>query len=448
MRGFDFQRRAVAGFVAGAGLAALLAASAASAATGATQLAAVPLAAHRDAAGRLQIDVHFDCALAPPVQALSCGLAATSSVQAGTLCVVEGWALERALPQLDAVPGITRISAPDYAPPAPPRALRSLHRELGHTGVQRAGSGLIAIDQNGVSIMRADQFVTQTGTTGKGVTVGVQSSGTYSLSTIQARGELPASVQVLYPAGNTTPAAADEGTALMEEIYAVAPGAKLVYCGPTTFVDFTSCLNQLIGAGATIVLDDEGFYGDGLMSQDNDESSAIAQILTANPTVLMLTSAGNNDGTYWEGSYTPVSLSTTSLPPLSCPSNAGVPDAYVATFGGASSQTLSVINAASFPLLLAWADPPAQISSHFDVFWFAPGSTAPVGCFSSTSAANQMEQDVTLPAANYTLVVASPDASAAGKLLKLWAGGDGLTALSVPTAGGLLTPQTMTFRRT
>ena len=37
------------------------------------------------------------------------------------------------------------------------------------------------------------------------------------------------------------------------------------------------------------------------MSQDNDESSAIAQILAQHPNVMMLSSAGNNDGTYWEG---------------------------------------------------------------------------------------------------------------------------------------------------
>ena len=72
-------------------------------------------------------------------------------------------------------------------------------------------------------------------------------------------------------------------------IHAVAPGAKLVYCGPTTFVDFTSCLSQLIGAGATVVLDDIGFYSDSLLSPDNDESSALAQILSANPTVIMFT---------------------------------------------------------------------------------------------------------------------------------------------------------------
>jgi hypothetical protein len=432
--------------VAAVALASWVAASSpAAAASRATELAALASAAHRDAAGRLQMDVHFDCTLAPPLVALTAaGLAATSTVKAGTLCVVEGWALASSLPQLDAVAGVIRISAPSYAPPAPPRALPAMHRELARSGVQKAGAGTPGVDQNGISIMRADQFVSQTGTTGAGVTVGVQSSGVYSLGLIQARGELPASVQVLYPAGNTTPIVADEGTALMEEVHAVAPGANLVYCGPSTFVDFTSCLTQLINAGATIVLDDNGFVSDGVLSLDNDQSSALTQILAMNPAVLMFSSAGNNDGTYWEGNYSPVSAGTTTLPPLSCPSNAAVPDAYVASFGGASSQTLTVTGYATFPLLLAWADPPGQITSHFDVFWLPAGSTTPAGCFSTSgSTTNQIVQTVTLAPGSYTVVVASPDASAAGKFLKLWAGGDGLTALSVSTPGGLVIPQAM-----
>jgi hypothetical protein len=416
-----------------------------SAGTTPAQLAAAVAAAHRDADGRVQIDVHFDCSLAPPSAALTdAGLVVTSTVRAGTLCVVEGWALPAALPQLDAVAGVTRLSAPTYARPAPPRTLQPVQRVPARAAAQKQGAGTVAIDHGGIVLMRADQFLAQTGTNGAGVTVGVQSSGVYSLATIQGRGELPASVQVVYPAGNTTPIMADEGTALLEEIYAVAPGAGLAYCGPSTFVDFTSCLTQLINAGATIVLDDNLFPNDGLMSQDNDNTSALTQILAQHPTVMMLSAAGNSEGSYWEGNYAPVSVGSTTLPPLSCPSGSGTPDNYVAAFGSGTSETLNVSGANTFPLLFAWADPPTQLTSHFDVFWFVAGSTTPVGCFSSVGATtNQLLQAVTLPAGDYTLVVASPDQSAAGKFLKLWAGGDGLTALSVSTPGSLIAPQAM-----
>lgn len=400
--------------------------------------------AHHDAAGRLQIDVHFDCTLPPPIAALTAaGVAVASSVKAGTLCVVEGWAPSTALAQIRAVPGITRVSAPSYVRPAPPRALGPVRHDLTRPSAQKQGAAS-TIDQNGVSIMRADQFVAQTGTTGAGVTVGVQSVGVSNLSVIQGRGELPTSIRILFPAGNTTPAQGDEGTALFEEIHAVAPGATLIFCGPNTFVDFTSCMAQMIGAGATILVDDTGFAADDLMSENNDQSSAIAQILSQNPAVMNLSSAGNNNGTYWEGNYSPISAATTGLPALSCPTGAAVPDAYVAAFGGGSSETLTVSAGYSFPLLLAWADPPGQLTSHFDVFWFAAGDSTPLGCFSTVSAtSNEISQNLALSAGTYTVVVASPDASASGKFLKLWAGGDGLTMLSASTSGSLVSPQAM-----
>jgi Subtilase family len=402
-------------------------------------------ASHTDATGRVQVDVHFDCRIAAPLARLRAAMAIHSTVKAGTLCVVDGWAQPADLPQLAAVPGVTRISAPSYVRRAPPRALQSVLHELVRAPARRQGSSASGIDGNGISIMRADQFVSQTGTRGTGVTVGVQSSGIYSLSAIQARGELPASVLVVHPAGSSGINYADEGTVLLEEVHAVAPGANLVYCDPATFVDYTSCMSQLINAGATILLDDTAFSSDGVMSQDNDQTSAVAQILAQNPNVLMLSSAGNNDGSYWEGTYAPVSAATTMLPALFCPGGTALPDAYVATFGSATSQTLTVEGSgANFPLILAWADPPGQITSQFDVFLISTGSNTILECFSSAgSTTNQFTQSVGLAGGTYTLVVASPDASAAGKFLKLWAGGDGLTMFSVATPGGLMSPQAM-----
>lgn len=390
-------------------------------------------AAHHDAAGRLQLDVHFDCTVAAPVTALTAaGFSVTASVKAGSMCIVEGWASLPTLAQIRAVPGVTDITAPSYVRPILPQAPRAVLHSLARSAGQKQGTGGAGIDENGITIMRADQFLAQTGTNGAGVTVGIQSVGVSSLATIQARGELPA-VQVLLPAGNSTPVLGDEGTALLEQVHAVAPGANLAFCGPSTFVDFASCLTQLINAGATIVMDDTSFVADDLMSQDNDQSSAVAQILAQHPDVMMLSAGGNNEGTYWEGHYSPVSASTALLPPLSC-TNVGNPDAYVAAFGAGTSQTLTVTGYNTFPLLLAWADPPGQITSQFDVFWFAPGSIYPIGCFSSAGGTtNESMQSVSLAPGTYTLVVASPDAAAAGKFLKLWAGGDGLTALSAST---------------
>ena len=90
--------------------------------------------AHVDATGRLQVDVHFECLIAPPVAALSgAGLTVTSSVKAGTLCVVEGWVQPAHLIELDAVGGVLKITAPSYLQQRAPRALQPATRAIERT---------------------------------------------------------------------------------------------------------------------------------------------------------------------------------------------------------------------------------------------------------------------------------------------------------------------------
>ena len=89
------------------------------------------------------------------------------------------------------------------------------------------------------------------------------------------------------------------------EIHAVAPGAGLAFCGPNTFVEYTSCLGQLIAAGATVLVDDIIFPGEDVMSTNSTNAQAIGQLLIQNPNVAMFTSAGNYTGSYWEGPTAP-----------------------------------------------------------------------------------------------------------------------------------------------
>jgi hypothetical protein len=387
------------------------------------------------APGRVQADVHYDCAQDAPTQALkSAGLSPGAAVKVGTLCVVEGWVKPAVLPQVAAVAGVLRIQVPDYVVHSKPRS----HA----VAVQQSGSSSTAIDHNGVSIMRADQFVAQTGTDGAGVTVGVQSTGVANLNVIQGRNELPA-VQVLNPTGGSSAQAADEGTVLLEEVHAVAPGASLAYCGPGTFVEYTSCLGQLIGAGATILVDDVVFSAGELLSSNSSQVQAVEQILAQNPSVALFTAVGNYNGSYWEGQYTPVSLSSLGLQPLTCPSNGATQtDNYITEFNGSPSQTLTVTESSTVPVTFAWADPPNQSTSKFDVYWSGSDGGTDVGCLSTASSTeNQIVGNAQLEGTTYKVFIGTPDASTAGKFLKLWFGGDGLTSISDPTAGSVVTPQ-------
>jgi hypothetical protein len=290
--------------------------------------------------------------------------------------------------------------------------------------------------------MRADQFVSQTGTNGAGVKVGVQSVGISSIQTIQARGELP-TVQIVKPSDGMNSPTGDEGTALLEEVHAVAPGASLAYCGPNTFVEYTSCLSQLIAAGATILADDVIFPDQDLLSSSNSGVQAIEQLLAQNPSVVLFTAEGNYNGSYWEGDYSPVALSSLGMPPLTCPSN-GVTqtDYYVAEFDGVPSQVLTVMQSSKTPVALAWADSPGHNVSKFDVYWVDGSDSTKSGCLATASATNtQVTTNEDFAAGTYSLYIATPDASSTGKFLKLWVGGDGLTSLSKSTTGSIVTPQ-------
>ena len=391
---------------------------------------------HHDSAGRVQVDVHYDCSLRPPAADLTAaGLAINAAVRVAPLCVVEGWAAATAISQLAAIPGVTGLQLPSYATHSRPRSLTPAPTPAQQTPAARQkAQGTSALDGNGLSIMHADQFVSQTHTNGSGVSVGVQSTGVSSLALIQSRGELP-TVQVLTPTGQASPPVGDEGTALMEEIHAVAPGASLTFCGPETFVEYTACLGQMIGAGATILVDDMIFPGEDLMSTDSTSAQAVAQLLAQHPAIMLFTSAGNYTNSYWEGNYTPVAAPTA----LSCTSGSTTQvDHFVAQIG---SGEILTTQGGTFPLMFAWADPPGHNASNFDLYWF-DGATQ-VGCASGTggSATSITQPDFVLASGAYTVYIATPDASLANKFLKLWAGGDGLTSLSSSTPGSIISPQ-------
>jgi hypothetical protein len=345
------------------------------------------------------------------------------------LCVVEGWIAPEALPTLAGVSGVTRVKLPSYVRHIPRRVLRS-------TAAAPAGG---TIDGNALTIMHADQFVAQAGGGGAGVIVGVQSQGIASLSTIQGRHELPA-VQVLTSAaGGSNSPGADEGTALLEEVHAVAPDAGLAFCEPQTFIQYTACLQHFVSAGATVMVDDILFLDQDPMSSDTTDVQGISGFLAQNPQVALFTAAGNDNGSYWEGNYAPIAAPT----PITCPGSTQV-DNYVNQFGSGPSETLTNTTSSviSVPLTFAWADPPGQSTSKLDVYWQNAADTSKVDCVSTSgSTAAVITRSIVLyPGAN-TLYIATPDASLVGKFLKLWVGGDGLTSLSVATVGSFLTPQ-------
>ncbi|AMV39418.1 Ig-like domain-containing protein [Planctomyces sp. SH-PL62] len=122
--------------------------------------------------------------------------------------------------------------------------------------------------------MFADAAATQYNVTGAGVTVGVLSDSFDSLGGYQtdvSTGDLPAGIRVLsdLPAGQGS----DEGRAMLQNIYDIAPGATLQFA--TAFIDDLSYAQNIVAladAGSKVIVDDVGyanepFFQDGIIAQ-------------------------------------------------------------------------------------------------------------------------------------------------------------------------------------
>ena len=168
---------------------------------------------------------------------------------------------------------ITRVTAPTYGNP-------------------RSGS----IQTEGDEIINAAD-VRALGFNGSGVKVGVISIGVVGLSSAQQSGDLP-SVSVIQTATDDA-----EGTAMMEIVHDIAPGATLGFCGlPSgTSLEFRNCVLALRNTfGADIIVDDIGYS-----SEPYFEDGLVAQTVKAatDSGVFYTSAAGNSADKHYQGLF-------------------------------------------------------------------------------------------------------------------------------------------------
>src|SRR6266404_3226671 len=192
---------------------------------------------------------------------------------------------------------------------------------------------------------------------GSGVNVGVLSDSDDFLGNSQATGDLPPDVTVL-PGQSGVPATG-EGTAMMEIIYDLAPGAKLFFAtgdnGPASFAQ--NILN-LRAAGCDIIVDDIGYFTESPF-QDGIIAQAVNTV-TANG-ALYFSSAGNegnkthNFSGTWEGDFLdggPVGAPLTG-------------NGILHSFGATAYDT---VNASGFATVLFWSDPLGAATNDYDLY--------------------------------------------------------------------------------
>jgi hypothetical protein len=139
------------------------------------------------------------------------------------------------------------------------------------------------INSEGVGRHNADR-VHNLNINGAGVTVGVISDGVANLAASQARNELPA-VNVLVAGSG------DEGTAMLEIVHDMAPGAALMFHATGSNVkSHVDALNKLRDNGANIITEDWGFDDQPVFQQGIATVTAEA---IAKSGVSVYSSAGN-----------------------------------------------------------------------------------------------------------------------------------------------------------
>ena len=245
------------------------------------------------------------------------------------------------------------------------------------------------------------------GVNGTGLRIGVLSDGVTNLAASQARGDLGPVTVLTGQAG-----AGDEGTAMLEIIHDLAPGAQLFFATAFSGIaSFANNIRALRAAGCDIIVDDVFYFVEtpfqdgqapGIVSNTNGGVVIQAVNDVTADGALYFSSAGNsgnlNDGTsgVWEGNF---SDGGATAPPLS--PTAG----RLHSFG---SQTFNIITAASntgSPVNLYWADPLGGSSNDYDLFILNPAGTAVAASSTNIQNGTQDPYELTPQATNFRIVV-------------------------------------------
>jgi len=290
-----------------------------------------------NAAGQVQVYIHFDRASTLPDTDALASLGATSMHVTTVLGVVQAWVPATNLSAIAALPWVTLISTPHYL----------LTNGMAPMPAQTRGT----IDAQADSVMGTSAFRSATGKDGTGITVGVINIGNAGLSQSQSAGDLPSGIYVdpNYPGNGTD----GEGTAMMELVHALAPGAGLAFCGPATDADFVNCLDDLYtNAHAQIIVDDITFPATAYFTNDSDVV-AVQQWQTNHASVRLVTAAGNFATSFWSGTWKPVAITPYTLN--------GVTYTEAQNFGTSTNpviyDTITVEPDDTFEWILEWDDP-------------------------------------------------------------------------------------------
>ena len=195
--------------------------------------------------------------------------------------IVQAWVPIPVLDLIAALDAVQRVTPPDYA-------------------VTNAGSATT----EGDAVHRSDLVRSLSGLTGAGVKVGVISDGADSYRRSISSRDLPSSVEI----NPNNRGEGDEGTAMMEIVHDLAPGAQLAFFGLSTGGTSLDMVEGILwlandafeGAGADIIVDDLGFYQQPYF-EDGYVAEAAADAVAGG--AVYVSHAGNNASAHYEAQF-------------------------------------------------------------------------------------------------------------------------------------------------
>ena len=238
----------------------------------------------------------------------------------------------------------------------PPEKLRQRLNSLPKSGAMtNAGSAT----WEGVAAHKAN-LAHSAGRTGTGTKVCVLSDGVDSLAARQATGDLPATVTVLSGQAGS----GDEGTAMLEIVHDMAPGASLYYA--TAFgsvAQFATNIINLRTAGCDIIVDDVTYFNEGAF-QDGPIAQAVNQVTAAG--ALYFSSAANsgnkNDGQ--SGTFEGDFVASGNAIPAAVQALYGAIPIQLHAFG---SNNYTALTATTRRISLKWSDPLGASANDYDL---------------------------------------------------------------------------------
>ena len=280
--------------------------------------------------------------------------------------------------------------------PTPEERRRRLQGLLQSGAIANAGAAV----WEGVKAHKAD-VAHAAGHTGVGAKVCVLSDGVNSLAARQATGDLPAGVTVLSGQAGL----GDEGTAMLEIVHDMAPGASLAFASAfASAAQFaTNILNLRSSLGCDIIVDDVNYFNEGAF-QDGPIAQAVNTV-TANGALYLSSAANSGNLTHaTSGTFEGDFVASAAPLPAVIAAVAGV-GAQAHDFGGLPYTTLIAVGTAGTAgtrrVSLKWSDPLGGSGNDYDLYITNSTGNTILSSSTSTQSGTQDPYEFAARSSNY-----------------------------------------------